>query len=208
MSPTPADPPASAPNKTSRLGKALLAGWAVVVLTGLASMSLGHMAAMPEPDDEARLVRELRALRRDPARGFVVHVIYAGCSCTARLFTHLTQRPRFADADELVLFVGDDPAKRVAAERAGLRFTTTSPAVLAERYGIEAAPLLAAFDAAGRLRYLGGYYNHPSTVFPLDEKIHAQLAQGAAPAPLPVFGCAVSARLQASVDPLGIVYSK
>jgi hypothetical protein len=166
------------------------------------------MAAMPEPGDEARLVRELRALRRDADRGFVVHVIYAGCSCTARLFAHLTQRARFVDADEIVLFVGDDPAKRHAAENAGLRFTTASPAVLAERYGIEAAPLLIAFDAAGRLRYLGGYYNHPSTIFPLDEKIHAQVAQGAAPAPLPVFGCAVSPRLQNSVDPLRIVYPK
>jgi hypothetical protein len=210
MSPTPTstERPARASNKRSRLGKALLAGWAVVVLIGLASMSLGHMAAMPEPGDEGRLVRELRALRVDPDRGFVVHVIYAGCSCTSRLFAHLTQRPRFADADEIVLFVGDDPAKRGAAERAGLRFTSVSPAVLAGRYGIEAAPLLIAFDAAGRLRYAGGYYNHPSTIFPLDEKIHAQLAQGAAPAPLPVFGCAVSPRLQASVDPLGIVYSK
>src|SRR6185503_14881440 len=106
------------------------------------------------------------------------------------------------------LFIGEDPAKRGAAERAGLRFVTVSASGLAARYGIEAAPLLIAFNAAGRLRYLGGYYNHPSTIFPLDEKIHAQLAQGAAPVPLPVFGCAVSPRLQDSVDPLGIVYPR
>jgi len=208
MSPTPTDPQECPANKKAWLGKSLLAGWAVVTMLGLASMSLGHMAAMPEPDDQARLTRELLALRREAGRGFFVHVIYAGCSCTERLFTHLIARARFADADELVLFVGEDPAKRRAAERAGLRFTTASPAELAARFGMEAAPVLIAFDAAGRLRYLGGYYNHPSTIFPLDEKIHAQLAQGAAPAPLPVFGCAVSPRLQESVDPLGIVYSK
>jgi hypothetical protein len=124
------------------------------------------------------------------------------------LFTHLTERARFADADEIVLFVGEDPAKRLSAERAGLRFVSASPAGLAARYGIEAAPVLIAFDAAGGLRYLGGYYNHPSTIFPLDEKIHAQLVRGAVPGPLPVFGCAVSPRLQESVDPLGIVYPK
>jgi hypothetical protein len=208
MSPTRIEQAERVTGRRGWLGKVLLAGWALVVLIGLASMSLGHMAAMPEPGDEGRLVRALRALRVDPDRGFVVHVIYAGCSCTARLFAHLTQRPRFADADEIVLFVGDDPAKRRAAEHAGLRFTSTSPAALAERYGIEAAPLLIAFDAAGRLRYVGGYYNHPSTLFPLDEKIHAQLAQGGAPAPLPVFGCAVSPRLQNSIDPLRIVYPK
>jgi hypothetical protein len=207
MSPTPADRQEPS-NRKSWLGKALIGAWATVAMVGLASMSLGHMAAMPEPRDEARLIRELLALRRDPARAFFVHVIYAGCSCTARLFAHLTQRARFADAEEIVLFVGEDPAKRRAAASAGLRFAAASPAELAARYGIEAAPLLIAFDAAGRLRYAGGYYNHPSTIFPLDEKIHAQLAQGAAPAPLPVFGCAVSPRLQDAVDPLGIVYPK
>jgi hypothetical protein len=208
MAPTSTDRRGFFSNKKSWLGKALLAGWAVLTMVGLASMALPHMAAMPEPGDQARLVRELLALRRDPARSFYVHVIYAGCSCTARLFAHLTKRARFADADEIVLFIGEDPAKRRAAESAGLRFTTASPAVLAERYGIEAAPVLVAFNAGGRLTYVGGYYNHPSTIFPLDEKIHAQLAQGAAPAPLPVFGCAVSPRLQESVDPLGIVYRK
>lgn len=208
MSPTPAEPQKLSSNKKAWLGKSLLAGWAVLTLVGMASMSLGHMAAMPEPDDAARLTREILALRRDAGRSFFVHVIYAGCSCTERLFTHLTARARFADADEIVLFVGEDPAKRLSAERAGLRFVTASPAELAARYGMEAAPVLIAFDAAGRLRYLGGYYNHPSTIFPLDEKIHAQLAQGAAPAPLPVFGCAVSPRLQESLDPLGIVYSR
>jgi hypothetical protein len=211
MSLTPADAPAHLPDqKESKgarwTGKLLLAGWVIITMVGLASLSLGHMAAMPEPDDQARLTREMLALRRDPARSFFVHVIYAGCSCTERLFAHLTERARFPGADEIVLFIGEDPAKRRAAELAGLRFITASPAELAARYGIEAAPVLIAFDAGGRLRYLGGYYNHPSTLFPLDEKIHAELAQGAIPKPLPVFGCAVSQRLQKSVDPMGIVY--
>ncbi len=203
-----ADDSETSSTKKAWLGKLLLAGWVIVTLAGLAFLSLGHIAAMPAPDGEARLTRELLALRRDPSRSFFVHVIYAGCSCTERLFGHLTGRARFPGADELVLFVGEDPAKRLSAERAGLRFVTASPSDLAARYGIEAAPVLIAFDAAGRLRYLGGYYNHPSTIFPLDEKIHAQLAQGAAPQPLPVFGCAVSPRLQDSVDPFGIVYRR
>jgi thioredoxin-related protein len=185
-------------------GKLLLGGWLIVVMLGLATLSLGHIAAMPGP--EARLAREALALRPAPGRSLFVHVISAGCTCTERLFSHLTQRARFQGADEVVLFVGDDEAKRGAAERAGLGFVTTSAAELSSRFGVDAAPLLIAFDAAGRLSYLGGYYNHPSTLFPLDETIQTQLAQGAAPKPLPVFGCAVSAQLQKSVDPLGIVY--
>jgi hypothetical protein len=188
------------------LGKLLLAFWAVGVLFGMAALSFGHISAMPDP--EARLARELLALRSDPGSSFYVHVISADCSCTQRLFAHLVERARFAGANELVLFVGRDPARQAAAERAGMRFVSASPEQLAARYGIEAAPLLAAFDAGGRLTYLGGYYDHPSTVFPRDEKIHAELAGGGAAAPLPVFGCAVSARLQKSVDPLGVVYER
>jgi hypothetical protein len=188
----------------SWLGKLLLAVWAVAVLFGMAALSFGHISAMPDP--EARLARELLALRRDPGKAFYVHVIYANCSCTQRLFAHLMERARFADANELVLFVGRDPDKQAAAERAGMIFVSTSPEELAGRHGIEAAPLLVAFDQAGRMRYLGGYYDHPSTIFPRDEKIHAQLAGGARAEPLPVFGCAVSARLQKSLDPLGIKY--
>jgi hypothetical protein len=172
----------------------------------MASLSLGHMAAMPDPDDATRLSRGMLQLRRDAGRTFYVHVIYAGCSCTERLFRHLVERGPHRGIEEMVLFIGEDADKRRAAEQAGFRFATDSAEHLARGYGIEAAPLLVAFDAGGRMRYLGGYYNHPSTVFPLDEKIHEELARGEGPKPLPIFGCAMSARLQKSVDPLGIVY--
>jgi hypothetical protein len=163
---------------------------------------------MPALDDETRLSRAMLALRRDPARAFLVHVIYAQCSCTERLFAHLVKRGAFADAEEVVLFVGDDDLKRRSAGQAGFGFTTVSARELAVRYGLEAAPVLVAFDPAGRLRYAGGYYDHPSTQSPHDQRIHAELAGGASPKPLPVFGCAVSPRLQKSVDPLGIVYRR
>ena len=42
----------------------------------------------------------------------------------------------------------------------------------------------------------------------MNQKIHLELARGAAPEQLPVFGCAVSARLQNAVDPLRLVYSR
>jgi hypothetical protein len=190
------------------IGKALLAGWIIVTLTGLASLSVSHMAAMPEPDDEALLTRAMLALRRDSTTSFLVHVIYAGCSCTERLFAHLLERGPFPGTEEIILFIGEDALKRQSAERAGFAFATVPAAELAARYGLEAAPVLVAFDAAGQLRYAGGYYAHPSTLSPLDRSIYAQLAKGAMPKPLPLFGCAVSARLQEAVDPLGIVYPR
>lgn len=194
--------------KKGLIGKSLLALWVIVTLIGLASLSVSHMAAMPKPDSEATLARAMLMLRTDPTRRFLVHVIYAHCSCTDRLFDHLMTRGPFRGAEEVVLFVGEDRGKRGAAERAGFGFVTVSAEDLAARYTLEAAPVLAAFDSAGRLGYIGGYFNHPSTLFPLDETIYAQLANGETPALLPVFGCAVSPRLQKSVDPLGIVYPK
>ncbi len=188
------------------LGKALLVAWILVTMLGLASLSLGHMVAMPQADDEIKLSRALLALRRDSSKDFLVHVIYSGCSCTERLFAHLVERGAFAGTEELVLFAGDDRAKRASAERAGFGFVNIPAVELAPRYGLEAAPVLVAFNAQSRLRYIGGYYNHPATVSPLDEEIHKQLASGATPASLPIFGCAVSARLQKTVDPLGVVY--
>ena len=188
-----------------RIGKALLAGWIGIAMVGVASLSLGHTVAMPGPDSEARLTRAMLALRRDATKTFLVHVISAGCSCTERLFAHLVARGSFPGTEEIVVFVGDDPAKRRSAEGAGFAFATVSAAELSARYGLEAAPVLVGFDVAGQLRYAGGYYNHPSTVSPLDERIHAQLERGAVPESLPVFGCAVSARLQTFMNVLDLV---
>jgi hypothetical protein len=192
------------------IGALLLVGWFTVTLIGLASLSVGHIAAMPEPDRGARLTQAMAALRRGSTGLFLVHVISTGCSCTERLFAHLVARGRFPGTEETVVLVGEDPGstKAAAAGPAGFAFTSLSAGELAARYGLEAAPVLIAFDGTGGLRYAGGYYAHPSTVWPLDERIHAQLASGQTPEPLPVFGCAVSPRLQESLDPLGIVYSR
>ena len=187
-------------------GKLLLAVWAGLALLAIASLAVSHTAAMPEPTRGERLSAAALALRQDPARPFLLHVISARCSCTERLFTHLLERGPFPGTAEVVLFVGEDAAKRAAAERAGFRYLALSAEDLAGRFALEAAPVLLAFDAAGRMRYAGGYFSHPSAIFPQDAGIHAELVQGATPRPLPVYGCAVSPDLQKKVDPLGIVY--
>jgi hypothetical protein len=190
------------------IGKSMLAGWLVVTLVGLAALSVGHMASLPEPDDEALLRRAMLQMRRGSSGNFLVHVIYGECSCARALFAHLLARRPFPGAEEAILFVGADDKKREAAKRAGFAFTEVSAQELAVRFGLEAAPVLVVLDAAGRLRYAGGYYGHPAAVTPLDERVYAELAAGAEVKPLPVFGCAVSPRLQKSLNPLSAVYSK
>jgi hypothetical protein len=196
------------PTKKEWIGRLLLVVWIIVTLVGLAALSVQHMASLPEPDDEALLSRAMLTLRRGSSQNFLVHVIYGECSCARSLLAHLVARRPFPGAEELVLFVGADSRKEESAKRAGFAFKATPAPELVSRFGLEAAPILIVFDAAGRLRYAGGYYAHPATITPLDERIYGQLAAGAKVAPLPVFGCAVSSRLQKSLDPLGLVYSR
>jgi len=194
----------SAGRRRKAIGAALIAIWAAGMLLAISTIALPHMAPMPGASRAARTTQALLALRRDPRREFIVHVIAAHCSCTDRLFAHLVQRGPFADADEVVVFAGEDAAKQAAATRAGFRYATVTADDLAARYLLESAPVMFAFDAHGSLRYAGGYFNNPSDVTPLDEDLHAQVGRGATPTPLPVYGCAVSTRLRDSIDPLGI----
>lgn len=66
--------------------------------------------------------------------------------------------------------------------------------------------MLADFAADGRVRYLGGYYDHPSASNPLDLRLREALDRGERVAPLPIYGCAVSPRLREAFDPLGLLY--
>jgi hypothetical protein len=196
------------PAKKNWIGNGLLAAWVVVTLLVLAALSVEHMAPLPAPGNEARFSRAMLKMRRASGKNFLVHVIYSECSCSRALFAHLVARGPFSGAEEAVLFVGADPNKQASANRAGFNFAAVSGQELASRFGLEAAPVLAVFDPAGRLRYVGGYYAHPATIKPLDERIYSQLTIGLNVEPLPVFGCAVSLRLQKSLSPLGALFSR
>lgn len=184
------------------IGYALLALWALAGVAGLGTLAVSHTVALPPPDEEARLTAALMALRTRPAQPLVVDVVAAGCSCTDRLIKHLLARGPAPGAEELLLYVGDDPALRAAFTARGFGFATVSPDDLAPRFDLDAAPVLLTFDRSGRLDYVGGYFDNPSALSPLDERVLA----GAVTTPLPVYGCAVSPRLKKAVDPLGIVY--
>ncbi len=186
----------------------LLTGWAIVLLVVIAALSLRHVASLPVPNDQARLTSAAMQLRRAPGKNFLVHVIDSDCSCARSLFSHLVTRRPFRGVEELILFVGADPDKQRLAERSGFEFAALSGNDLVTRFGIEAAPVLLVFDASGRLRYAGGYYDRPAAITPLDERIHKQLDNGDHVAPLPVFGCAVSQRLREALNPLRLRFSK
>jgi thioredoxin-related protein len=208
---TPPIPPASSPTSARfaaslrrPLALALITAWAAGLLYVISTLALPHMAPMAEASRADRTIAALLALREARGRALVVHVIAAHCSCTERLFRHLVERPRFGDAEEIVLFAGVDAAKESQAARAGLRYATVTEDELAKRFALQAAPVMFVFDAGDRLRYAGGYFDHPSALRPLDEPLHTRIARGESTPPLPVYGCAVAPALRDRVDPLGI----
>ena len=180
--------------------------WFALSLVGLASLSVNHIFAMPIPKDEVKVTRSIWTLRKGQEPYFVVHVIYQNCSCTESLFAHLLQRGRFPKSEELILFVGENDGKKKKALEKGFRFLQSDATHLEVKYGLESAPVLLVFDGRGQMRYIGGYYNHPSAIFPLDVKVFEQVNHQKAPKTLPIFGCAVRRGVQKSMDPFGLVY--
>lgn len=206
----PSAEPAAPVKKPSRLLKPLrwllLAIWVLLALVGIGSLAVNHSRALPGP--ETAVGTRLLGLRpRDAAsRPFRIHVIPDGCSCTRRLLEHLLAQGPFSGNRELILFAGEQPAWARAAAARGFAWHAIGPEALARDYGIEAGPVLLAYDASGRLDYLGGYFDHPAAREPRDQALQARLLRGERPEPLPIFGCAVSPRLRRSLDPLGLVY--
>jgi hypothetical protein len=77
-----------------------------------------------------------------------------------------------------------------------------SPRALREGWGIEAAPVLVVAKPDGSLAYVGGYNRRKQEPRFMDVAIVRDAMQEAV-SPLPVFGCATSARLANAIDPLG-----
>ena len=87
---------------------------------------------------------------------------------------------------------------------AGYRVVVITPTQLRLGYGIEAAPVLVVMTPSGELAYVGGYNRRKQEPRFMDVAILRDAMEASAVSPLPVFGCAMSARLADAVDPLGL----
>jgi hypothetical protein len=198
-------------------GAAMLTVWAAAVLVVGAALMVPHVIALPAPaTKDGRLALAMRSLAgTTPGRWTALHVLYQGCGCSARVFAHLTARHARADLNEDVLFVRDAPHEdadveksAVRARGAGFGFQSVTPLELQQRYEIESVPLLVVADTSGRIRYSGGYTEQSGAVEVKDTSIIDGVQAGRTVEPLPVFGCAVSSRMQDAIDPLGLKYSR
>jgi hypothetical protein len=182
--------------------------WASAGLAVGANMMVGHWASLPRPASGGGLAGLASEGRAEPETGrwTALHVLYTSCRCSQRILDHLWTRRALPGIDERVALVGPPGSHPALAAAAGYRVELLTPAELAARYGVVAAPLLLVADASGRIRYSGGYTDRKQGPEIRDGQIIAALLRDDTPAELPLFGCAVSRELQRVLDPLRLKY--
>ncbi len=180
-----------------RLGGGSIAAWFVVMLVIGAGLLTKHVVAMPRPQ-AALLAPALQNLRAPNQREswLAVHVLSSDCRCSQRVAEHLATSERPKGWSEIVLWVGDDAPPAGLADRFDLRRATA--AALAS-YGVEAAPSMILADPEGNIRYSGGYTDRKQGPMIEDQRILRAVHDSQHVSNLPLFGCAVSARLKSDL---------
>jgi hypothetical protein len=192
-------------------GKVLFWAWAPLAIVIGASLMLGHWYTLPRPSaEEASLASAVGALRRPNERDgwLATHVLYSECRCSQRILTHLFQRRSLAGVVEKILLVGSANDYVRQGKAAGFDVIVVGETELADRFHIQAVPLLVVQNPANGVRYLGGYTDKKQGPDIGDVSIIRDLVAGQSRPELPLFGCAVSEKLQALSDPFGLKYSR
>lgn len=189
------------------VGSVAFFGWFGLCSVVVGTLMVGHWVTLPKPDsDDAQLRAALEGLRQADAELLAVHVLYADCQCSRRIFDHLLASERPAHTEEVVLLVGSAPEFERGASDRGIRIHRVTPLELKVDFHIESAPLLAVLAPKG-VAYLGGYTERKQGPAIQDVQIISRIERDAQVTELPLFGCGVSAQLQAMLDPLGVKYA-
>lgn len=150
----------------------------------------------------------LQSINPDKKGWQAIHVLADRCQCSADVAFHLLKRGRdFRLVAETVIFIGHDPDRKSQLTMAGFRFLEMSGNDVVNTIGIESAPNMVLVDPDGLVKYAGGYYEHRERTKAMDSFIITQTMADMQTGSLPSFGCAISRRLQAATDPLGLKYS-
>lgn len=178
----------------------------------------GHLVSLPVPSATDSRLRTSLATGPGVTKGrwSAHHVLYQSCGCSQQVLAHLLERRARPDVMETIVYVRDpavaDAAELAAvgaqAQRAGFGFETSTPKELERRYAVESAPFLLVGDGSGRVLYAGGYTRRSGSKQIEDTDIIDGLEAGHRMSVLPVFGCAVSSRVQQAIDPLGLKYRR
>ena len=189
------------------IGAAALCVWGALMIWIGAIMLGRHLVALPAQTGDDAAKASALAEKRPDADGdgwFAAHALYGECGCSRRVAKHLLDSERPEDVRELVILVGDDPELRSSLIEKGFDVDVVGREELAERYHLRAVPVFAVLDPLDRVRYVGGYTQRKQGPVIEDLDILAKLQSDRSIAALPLFGCAVSRRLQQAIDPTGL----
>ncbi len=188
------------------LGRLGLLIWLFAMAAGGATLLGRHLIALPRPAKDAALAQAMGSMRGpgDAGLWMAVHVLYADCQCSQRIAEHLLAGRRPREVAERVLLIGHDPDLEARFDAAGISVVRTDENDAAVHYHVSAAPLFVVIAPDGTVRYAGGYTERKQGPDPRDLNILADARADRAVTTLPVFGCAVSARLRSAMNPLGL----
>ena len=188
---------------SAAFARASLLLWAFAMTVLIGSLMATHWIVLPAPavGDETKLA-DAEACENLQ----VFHVLYMDCPCARRIAEHLGNRGRLKESRETVLLLGQNPDMAKRMIEAGFLVESLTSQELFEKHGIESSPLLLVTDRDGTVIYSGGYTDVKQGIGIRDVEIIRKIAAGKTVMPLPVFGCAVSERLQKQTDPLRLKY--
>ena len=189
-----------------RRGVAITLGvWAVVVAGVCASSMVGHVVPLPV-SEQVRVGPGIAALKASIGANGVVafHFLDAKCRCSRRVVDGLVSRRPMDGVLEHVVLVDDDGALRGRLTASGFVVTAVTSAELERRFAVRGAPVLVVTNQEDKVLYEGGYTDRKQAFVLEDKRIIRQAAEGRAPSPLPVFGCAVAAKLNRERNPMRI----
>jgi hypothetical protein len=154
--------------------------------------------------DRRRLRRAGRVLLCVSAPLTFLLVLYTGCRCSERILAHLLSTQRPAGVAEKILFVGEGnlDTARVRAKGFGVERVTRDE--LGRRFHVSGVPLLALVGTDGALDYAGGYTDSKQGPVIRDLELIETARTGRIENVLPLFGCAVSRKLEKVLDPFGL----
>jgi hypothetical protein len=189
--------------------RATFAVWVLLCLVGGGYLLSAHLLTRPTPDlTDLGPQRSAVAARRSTQQGkwLAVHILDQECKCSQRVLDHLlAERRPSALVERVVMIANEVSPDRIAAIHAkGFDLDIVTAEVLADRYRVQAAPLMIVLDPADEVRYVGGYTPRKQADDVRDIAVLEALRRGERVEPLPTFGCAVGRALREKIDPLGI----
>ncbi len=188
--------------------RVLLALWSLALLATGAALLAGHLVALPKPHyDDSRLTSTLARMRnhRPSGRVVVIHILDVDCRCSQRVLEHLVARRALPGVEERVVLVGPEGLEGPRVSSSGFELEVVTRSGLLARYGVLSAPVMVVADGQSRVQYIGGYTLRKQATAMRDAEIIARIARGEEVEPLPLFGCAVDAKLRETVDPLRLL---